>query len=117
MTCTEDVIALQETHLCGAALRDFVRKITAAGFRVYEGEVAPNSGPPFKRGTCSTVSETFIRKGCLHFPFGRMWVCGGRDARVAPTSSWAELGVERLASNDGLSQISLAPHDEQLTYV
>ena len=34
MTCTEDVIALQETHLCGAALRDFVRKITASGFRV-----------------------------------------------------------------------------------
>ena len=37
-TCPEDIIALQETHLAGAALRDFVRKLAVAGFRVFEGD-------------------------------------------------------------------------------
>ena len=72
MTCTEDVIALQETHLCGAALRDFVRKITAAGFRVYEGESLPTVGRHSKGGLALLCRKhlptrdvlTFLLEGC-----------------------------------------------------
>ena len=86
MTCTEDVIAIQETHLRGAALRDFVRKITAAGFRVYEGESLPTVGR--HKGDLLYYVGNIYPQGCPHFPFGRMWICGGRYAhglRQPPT--------------------------------
>ena len=71
-SCPEDVIALQETHLCGAALRDFVRKITAAGFRVYEGESLPTVGRHSKGGLALLCRKhlstrdvvTFLLEGC-----------------------------------------------------
>ena len=71
-TCSEDVIALQETHLCGAALREFVRKLTVSGFRVFEGEALPTVGRHSKGGLALLCRKhlatrdvgTFLLEGC-----------------------------------------------------
>ena len=71
-TCSEDVIALQETHLCGAALREFVRKLTGSGFRVFEGEALPTVGRHSKGGLALLCRKhlatrdvgTFLLEGC-----------------------------------------------------
>ena len=71
-TCSEDVIALQETHLCGAALREFVRKLTGSGFRVFEGEAFPTVGRHSKGGLALLCRKhlatrdvgTFLLEGC-----------------------------------------------------
>ena len=71
-TCPEDVIALQETHLAGAALRDFVRKLALAGFRVFEGEALPTVGHHSRGGIALLCRKhlatrdvsTFLLEGC-----------------------------------------------------
>ena len=71
-TCPEDVIALQETHLAGAALRDFVRKLALAGFRVFEGEALPTVGRHSRGGIALLCRKhlatrdvsTFLLEGC-----------------------------------------------------
>ena len=71
-TCPEDIIALQETHLAGAALRDFVRKLAVAGFRVFEGEALPTVGRHSRGGIALLCRKhlatrdvnTFLLEGC-----------------------------------------------------
>ena len=71
-TCSEDVIALQETHLCGAPLREFVRKITASGYRVFDREALPTEGRHSKGGLALLCRNhlatrdvgTFLLEGC-----------------------------------------------------
>ena len=71
-TCPEDIIALQETHLAGAALRDFVRKLALAGFRVFEGEALPTVGRHSRGGIALLCRKhlatrdvsTFLLEGC-----------------------------------------------------
>ena len=71
-TCSEDVIALQETHLCGAPLREFVRKLTSSGYRVFEGEALPTEGRYSKGGLALLCRNhlaardvgTFLLEGC-----------------------------------------------------
>ena len=71
-TCPEDIIALQETHLAGVALRDFVRKLAVAGFRVFEGEALPTVGRHSRGGIALLCRKhlatrdvnTFLLEGC-----------------------------------------------------
>ena len=71
-SCKEDVVAIQQTHLHGTSLKDFARKLTSAGFRVYKGEALPTTANHSKGGIALLVRKhlasrdvhTFISEGC-----------------------------------------------------